>query len=73
MNTSTHTHALVYVGAPYGDNEGGNLEYSGTEDQCKMKMRRLGPLLSLERRIVELDARDNYRYAPMSAREYFKL
>ena len=70
----SHTHALVYVGAPFGDGEGGDLIMTGNYNQCVNKLHRLGPALAREHILVELDDDDYRRFKTSTsetAREYF--
>lgn len=52
----TNTHAVVYLGAPYGDNEGGHIvSLHKSKDGAVMAMRRMGELKAREHTIVALD------------------
>jgi len=70
----TDTHAVIYVGAPYGEGEGGHVEFSGTESQCERALWRMSPCKQLDCRIINLDQCGWTRYTGSSystAREYF--
>jgi hypothetical protein len=69
-----HKYAVVYVGAPYGLDECGDLKYT-----CKTKAgarqwlrNRFGNSpMCLEMTVVELDGMGYWRYQPRTPREYF--
>ena len=74
----SNTHAVVYLGAPYGDNEGGHIaSLHKSKDGAIKALRRMGQLNAREHRIVALDdatAGGRWVFGDVKTpREYFLL
>jgi len=71
-----HKFAAVYVGAPYGLNDGGQLEFTtetekGAEQWIKIHFG--SSPKGFDMRVIDLDFAGYERYAPMTPRTYFMI
>jgi len=76
MRNTQHKFAVVFAGAPYGANEGGQVEHTAKTEaaaanwlSCHFGNSPRG----YDMRIVNLDDKSHPRYYPMTPREYFGL
>ena len=71
---TNHNFAVTYVGAPYGSNEGGLLEFTAETEQGATQWLRNhygSSPKGLDMRIIDLDFNEYSRYQPMTPREYY--